>query len=103
MQNDQRHEGHARLGHGEPRSDARRARAFGPAGTFGPFGRVVAAVAWGLLLLAAFMFSLMLFAVLALVGLLVGGWLWWKTRELRRQLRERPPGGHVIDGEVIRD
>lgn len=72
-------------------------------GQFKLFGRLVAAVLWALLLLAAFTFSLLLFAVLAIAGLLVGLWLWWKTRELRRQLRERPPGGRVIDGEVIRD
>ena len=29
--------------------------------------------------------------------------LWWKTRALRRQMREHPPGGRVMDGEVISD
>ena len=58
---------------------------------------------WALLLVAAFTFSLVLFAVLVVVGLLVWTYLWWKTRALRKQMRERPPGGRVIEGEVIRD
>jgi hypothetical protein len=45
----------------------------------------------------------MALAVLVAVGLLGVGYLWWKTRDLRRQMRERPPGGRVIEGEVIRD
>ena len=55
------------------------------------------------LLVAAFMFSLLVFAILATVGVLVWGYLWWKTRELRKQMREQPPGGRVIEGEAIRD
>jgi hypothetical protein len=49
------------------------------------------------------MLSLLIFAAVAAIALLVGGFLWWKTRALRRQMRERPPGGRVIDGEVMRD
>jgi|SRR5688572_23983194 hypothetical protein len=55
------------------------------------------------LLVVAFMFSLIVFALLAAAGLLVLGYLWWRTRDLRRHLRERPPGGHVIEGEMIRE
>ena len=55
------------------------------------------------LLVLAFMFSLLVFAILAIVGVLVWGYLWWKTRELRKQMREQPPGGRVIEGEAIRD
>lgn len=40
------------------------------------------------------------------VVLTVGGYLWWQTRELRRQMRARmqpqpQAGGEVIEGEVI--
>lgn len=69
----------------------------------GPLGKLFAAMSWALLLVAAFAFSLVLFAVLVAVGLLVWAYLWWKTRALRKQMRERPPGGRVIEGEVIRD
>lgn len=64
---------------------------------------VLTFVSVAVLLVAAFMFSLLVFAILASVGVLVWGYLWWKTRELRRQMREQPPGGRVIEGEAIRD
>lgn len=65
--------------------------------------RVVAvAVAIGVFTLAL-MFSVVLFAVVLSVGAVAWGWLWWKSRDLRRQMRENPPGGVVIEGEVIRE
>ena len=66
-------------------------------------GRILTAIASAAVLVVAFMLSLFIFAVVAAIGLIFGGYLWWKTRALRRQMRERPPGGRVIDGEVIRD
>jgi hypothetical protein len=40
--------------------------------------------------------------------LTVGGYLWWQTRELRRQMRARMqeqshprPSGRIIEGEVL--
>jgi Flp pilus assembly protein TadB len=67
-------------------------------------GAVIAAV-------LAFMFSIAALAVVAVVGTLLGGWLWWKTRAVRRQMhdamqaqaQQRPPGGHIIEGEVVRE
>ncbi len=64
-------------------------------------GKTLAVAVGATLLVVAFMFSLIVFALLAAAGLLVLGYLWWKTRDLRRHLRERPPGGHVIEGETI--
>jgi hypothetical protein len=50
------------------------------------------------------MFSVLLFAVVATVGVVAWGYLWWRTRELRRRMRAHPPGGGVvIEGEVIRE
>lgn len=66
-------------------------------------GRVLTFAAGAVLLVAAFMVSLLVFAVVLTVGLLAWGYLWWKTRELRRQMRERQPGGRIIEGNVIRD
>ena len=71
------------------------------------------------LLGAAFMFSLVFVAVLAVVGLVFGLYFWWKTRAIRAQLRkqmESPPytqeastqagksaaEGEVIEGEAVR-
>lgn len=58
-------------------------------------------VVGALLLVAAFMFSLLILAVAIVVGLMVWGYFWWKTRKIRQAMREQPPGGHVIEGEVI--
>jgi uncharacterized protein YneF (UPF0154 family) len=51
----------------------------------------------------ALMFSVVLFAVVLTLGVVAWGYLWWKSRHLRRQMRENPPGGLVIEGEVIRE
>lgn len=67
----------------------------------GLFGRIVAGIAAAGLVIAAFVFSLIVFAIIAAAGLVLGGWLWWRTRALRRQMREHPPGGNVVEGEVI--
>ncbi|MGB7990711.1 MAG: hypothetical protein WCF44_15035 [Candidatus Methylophosphatis roskildensis] len=90
-----------RLGQGEVRFGASRP---------GPLGRLLGAIIWAGLLVVAFMFSLVFFAIVVAVGLLVWAYLWWNTRELRKQMRDRPPGGsaqppggQVIEGEVIRD
>lgn len=66
-------------------------------------GVVVTIVVVGL----ALMFSVLLFAVVVSVGVVAWGYLWWRTRELRKQMREhqrqQPSGGVVIEGEVIRE
>jgi hypothetical protein len=54
----------------------------------------------GVLLALLFVAATLVFASLALgvllaLGLLVWGWLWWRTRSLRRA----PGGGVVIEGE----
>ena len=67
-------------------------------------------VAAGVVTLAsAFVLSVVFVAVGLVVVLGVGGYLWWKTRELRRQMRERMQeplqsryADDVIEGEVIR-
>lgn len=78
----------------------------------GLLGKIIAFVLGAGFLVLAFMFSLVALAVLAVGGVLVWGWLWWKTRAIRQQMKEmqanrqpmQPPvHGHVIEGEVIRD
>jgi high-affinity Fe2+/Pb2+ permease len=65
---------------------------------------------------AALMFSVVIFAALALAALVFWGGFWWKTRALRRAMREEmrtqgfgtPPGGKtpgsadIIEGEAVR-
>ncbi len=76
-------------------------------------------VAGAALLVAGFIFSLVILSVIAVVALLVWAWFWWKTRALRNHLgkqmeqmqreqqRRTQDGptkeGVTIDGEVIRE
>ena len=89
---------------------------FNPAGRQpkGPVAQVLTAIFGVLFLAGALMFSLVFFAVIAVAGLVLWGWFWWKTRALRRQIREQMQAqsvemdsapeseGKVIEGEVIR-
>jgi len=55
-----------------------------------------AGVLLGLLFLAAVLvFASLALGILLAVGLVVWGWLWWRTRSLRRA----PGRGVVIEGE----
>lgn len=88
-------------------------------------GRVLAFVIGSAALVGALLVSAVLFVVLAAVGVLLGTFLWWKTRGLRRQMREQmqqmeqamqaqrdahgardsqdAPAGTVIEGEYVRE
>ncbi|MDR5759094.1 hypothetical protein [Caballeronia sp. LZ035] len=62
--------------------------------------KVLAAIVGCAVLVAAFFVSLFLLVILLAVGLLFGAYIWWKTRELRRLIRERA-GSSTPEGEVI--
>jgi Flp pilus assembly protein TadB len=83
-------------------------------------GGIFAFAGSAVLIILGFTFSLLILAVAAAVGILGFGYLWWRTRALRRQLREQMTtaaqagwraednddlntgvGGTVIEGEVI--
>ena len=77
--------------------------------------RILAFILSAALLVAGLMFSLVFLAIAAVAGLALGGWFWWKTRALRKQIREQMQAqsveapdlepmeeGEVIQGEVIR-
>lgn len=89
----------------------------------GFFGRVFAVIAGLVLFVLGLMFSVVIIAVAVAAGLIIWGWIWWKTRALRQQMREQmearmaeggdtsapyreaeapASGGRVIEGEVIR-
>ena len=83
----------------------------------GLFGKLSALILSIVLAIAALMASLATLAVVAVGGLALGGWLWWKTRALRRELKaaglnarqaaaatppHSPSSSPVIDGESIR-
>lgn len=78
-----------------------------PAPATSLLGKAVALVSGAILLVLGFMFSLVLVAVVAVVGLAVGAWFFWKTRHLRKAMREAgamrspPADGNVIEGEAV--
>jgi len=73
----------------------------------GLLGRILMYVAGAATLIVAFMFSVLFFAIVVAIGLVVWGYLWWKTRDLRKQMREhmatQGPMGDVIEGEIVGD
>jgi hypothetical protein len=63
--------------------------------------KLVAIVATIVLLGLALMFSVVVIAVILVGGAIAWGYLWWKTRELRKQMSNYPPRGVVREGEVF--
>ena len=53
------------------------------------------------MLLVILTFSLFVFAFIIAGGAMAWAYLWWKTRAVRKQMRERPAGGQIIEGDVI--
>jgi len=99
---------------GPPRLTARRVR-YRVHGPTSLLGKVVATIVGAAVLVAAFVFSLVVLAILLTGGLVFGGYLWWRTRDLRKRLREQQQvwaqqaavqpeaPGRVFEGEAIRD
>lgn len=54
----------------------------------GPFAKALAAVVAVILFGAALMFSLVFVLAAVVLGLAAWGWLWWKTRRVRREFEE---------------
>ena len=62
------------------------------------FAKIVVSV---VLIGLALMFSALLLMVILTVGAMAWGYLWWRTRDLRKQMRKHPPSDVVVEGEVI--
>jgi hypothetical protein len=83
-----------------------------PATSSGPLRKLAAVVVTVATAGLALMFSAVLFALIIVAGAIAWAYLWWKTRELRRQMRDFPPrevtreekmgDGNVFEGEAIR-
>lgn len=81
-----------------------------PLGLLQKVGAVAAAV---IVFGVALAFSVMFFAVVAAIALVIGAYVWWKTRDVRKAMRQaqaQRPGaqrengrGIVIEGEVLRE
>jgi hypothetical protein len=52
-------------------------------------GKALAVAGAAVLVAGAFLVSLLLLVVLITVGLVAWGYIWWRTRELRDQMREQ--------------
>ena len=63
--------------------------------------KAFALLAGAILLILGFMASVVVFAIVAVLGLALWGYVWWKTRKLRRTMQEQAPDGQVIDGEAV--
>jgi hypothetical protein len=61
------------------------------------FQRIAGAALGILLFIAALFFASVVLAAAALLALGVWGWLWWKTRDLRKRAKQAE--GTVIAGE----
>lgn len=79
-----------------------------PAQEAGPLKKLVTLVAGVVLLGLGLMFSVVVLTGVVIVGLMVWAYLWWKTRDLRRAMREAqssaqpsPTGGDIIEGEAV--
>jgi len=80
--------------------------------------KVVTFVITTVLVILALTFSVVLVGIVMVVGVLAWSYLWWKTRELRKRMRDFAPraertrehdpirteamGGEVVEGEVTR-
>lgn len=90
-----------------------------PAGSNSLWQKILAFIFTSMLVLLALTFSAVLVVVVLVVGALAWAYLWWKTRTLRKQMKEFAPrmdrtraydakqeevqqGGVVIEGEVTR-
>ncbi len=68
-------------------------------------GKLATIVVGAALLVLGLMFSLLVIPVLVVLGVALWFYLRWKTRDLRKAMREQaahaPSGGTVIDGEAV--
>jgi Flp pilus assembly protein TadB len=53
----------------------------------GPLTKLLGVVIGAVVVVASLLFSVVVFAIVLAVGVIAGGYLWWRTRELRKQIR----------------
>lgn len=67
----------------------------------GPLRKAVAFIVTAALVGLVLMFSAVLFAIILVVGTIAWAYLWWKTRELRKQMQNFPPDSASMEGEIV--
>ncbi|MFA7299854.1 MAG: hypothetical protein WC053_04860 [Sideroxydans sp.] len=83
-----------------------------PAKQSSPLRKLAALVVTVAVFVLVLMFSAVLLVVVLVVGAITGAYLWWKTREMRKMMRDFPPrearheqmasNDAVFEGEVVR-
>jgi O-antigen/teichoic acid export membrane protein len=83
-----------------------------PPNSSSPLRKLVTLIMTAVLAGLVLMFSAVLLVIIMIVGTVVWGYLWWKTRELRKRMRdfharamereEMASNDAVFEGEVIR-
>lgn len=83
-----------------------------PSNSSNPLRKLVALIATVVLVGLVLMFSAVLLATVVVVGAIAWAYLWWKTREVRKQMREfrsremgpeiKANADEVFEGQVIR-
>jgi ABC-type bacteriocin/lantibiotic exporter with double-glycine peptidase domain len=62
--------------------------------------RILGALVGIVLVVVGLVFAWMVLVVAAALALVIWGWLWWRTRELRRAVeRGERRGGVIVEGE----
>lgn len=72
----------------------------------GPMGKLLAIASGVVLLVLGLMFSLALLVIAVVVGIIAFAYFWWKTRAMRKVMREQAAAqerehGSVIEGEAV--
>jgi uncharacterized iron-regulated membrane protein len=83
-----------------------------PVNSSNPLRKLVALLLTAALLGFVLMFSAVLLVIIMIVGAIAGAYLWWKTRQLRKLMRDfslsevareaKASNDAVFEGEVIR-
>lgn len=68
----------------------------------GPLRKMASIIVAAALIVPVLMFSAVLLATLLVLGTIACVYLWWKARELRKQMRNFPPPGRVMEEEAIK-
>ncbi|CAD6553696.1 hypothetical protein LMG28727_05569 [Paraburkholderia kirstenboschensis] len=65
--------------------------------------KVLAVVIGAALLVVGFAVSLVMLAVVLGAGVVIGAFVWWKTRDLRKQLREQAMRAQQMHEQQVRE
>jgi hypothetical protein len=72
-----------------------------PTNSSNPLRKIIAFVTTAALIGLALMFSAVVLVAILIIGTIGAGYLWWKTRELRKQMRNFSPQGVELEGEIF--